>query len=67
LPKIASPTRRLFPPQPDLDDETPDSPARTPQASIWRLFDMAVRAILDAVRPILRFSQITHFLRRRQL
>jgi hypothetical protein len=28
---------------------------------------MAVRAILDAVRPILRFSQITHFLRRRQL
>jgi hypothetical protein len=31
------------------------------------LFDLAVRAILDAVRPILRFSQITLLFRRRQL
>jgi hypothetical protein len=31
------------------------------------LFDLAVRAIIDAVCPILRFSQITHLFRRRQL
>jgi hypothetical protein len=30
------------------------------------LFDLAARAIIDAVRPILRVGQISH-LRRRQL
>jgi hypothetical protein len=67
LSKRASPTRGLFPPEPDLADETPKPAAPARQASIWRLFDLAVRAIIDAVCPILRFSQITHLFRRRQL
>jgi hypothetical protein len=31
------------------------------------LFDLAARAIIDAVRPILRVGQISHLRRRRQL
>src|SRR5689334_12796514 len=64
--KIISPTRGLFPPEPDLDDGTHDAPPAR-QASIWRLFDLAARAIIDAVRPILRVGQIIHLRRRRQL
>jgi hypothetical protein len=60
-------TRGLFPPEPELDDATRDPPAPARQASIWRLFDLAARTIIDAVRPILRVGQIIHLRRRRQL